>query len=101
MAMRASFDVEPIETPGSLSEKRSAQLAKRASAATRKCIRGIRGEFLATAYVAADGRVLAAGVAPPDEKGETASDCISDALLELKVKRGRERQASKVSFSIP
>lgn len=97
-----AFEVEPIEPPAEMPERGSEQLAKRASKATRKCMRGIRGDFVATAYVGPDGRVVSAGVAPPDENGEKASDCISDALRELRVKaRGRARTASKVSFSLP
>jgi hypothetical protein len=97
-----SFDVEPIEAPEALPERGSTLLAKRADAATRKCRRGIQGDFVATAYVGPDGRVAAAGVAPPDENGELASDCISEALRELRLtQRGRAQTASKVSFSLP
>lgn len=97
-----SFEVEPIQPPADLPEAGSEQLAKRAGKATQKCRRGIPGDFVATAYVGPDGRVMAAGVAPPDEHGEKASDCISEALRELRVRRrAGERAASKVSFSLP
>lgn len=97
----ASFEVEPIEAPDELSDSGTRQLAKRARAAARPCMKGIRGEFVATAYIGPDGRVMAAGVAPPNEDGEEAADCISDALLALRVvRRDRKPLASKTSFSL-
>ena len=38
------------------------------------------GNFEATVYVATDGSVLAAGVTPPDEAGESDVDCLVSTL---------------------
>ncbi len=44
------------------------------------CKRGQRGQFEATLYVATDGKVLSAGVTPPDESGEAVVDCLVGVL---------------------
>ena len=65
---------------------------------TAKCRQGIRGSFLATAYVRRDGRVRAAGVAPPHESGEEAADCIVKELLKLHFPSGGRE--GKLSFEL-
>jgi hypothetical protein len=49
-----------------------------------KCKDGHSGPFEATLYVGTEGEVLAAGVAPPDESGEDAVDCLVEALRAAK-----------------
>jgi hypothetical protein len=44
------------------------------------CRRGSSGQFEATAYVSAQGDVIAASVTPPDGSGEAAVDCLVDTL---------------------
>ena len=46
----------------------------------RSCKNGRRGEFRATAYVAADGSVLTASVTSPDEQGEQDVDCLVEVV---------------------
>jgi hypothetical protein len=82
---QTSFDVDPSEAPLALPSYKTALLAQRARAATSKCRKGIVGAFQATAYVGPAGEVLAAGVAPPDERGEGASDCIAEALRDVRI----------------
>ena len=97
-----SFDVDPAESPAAWPKYKTIALAQRASAATRKCRKGITGEFNATAYVGPKGDVIAAGVSPPNEKGEEASDCIAEALRDLRVGGlVADQRAAKVSFRIP
>lgn len=98
-----SFDVDPAEPPVAWPKYKTNALAQRASAATRKCRKGIAGDFHATAYVDARGEVLAAGVSPPNERGEEASDCIAEALRDLRVGGlvADQSAAAKVSFRIP
>jgi hypothetical protein len=72
----------------------------RARSETARCRRGIRGSFSATLYVRPSGQVVAAGVAPPSEKGEQAVDCIVEALLKARFRKTARRTA-KVSFAIP
>lgn len=44
--------------------------------AISECKSGSSGSFTVTAYVGTDGKVMAAGAAPPDEAGEGSVDCI-------------------------
>jgi hypothetical protein len=48
------------------------------------CIGGARGPYRVTAYIDRDGSVMGAGVAVPDERGESAADCIADATKAVK-----------------
>ena len=98
-----SFEVEPSEVPTTWPSYKTLSMAQRAGKATRKCREGIDGRFQATAYVSAKGDVLAVGVAPPDENGEQAADCIADALRDLRVRSltVAQRSTAKVSFMLP
>jgi hypothetical protein len=49
-----------------------------------KCKDGHSGAFEATLYVGTAGEVLSAGIAPPDESGEEAADCLVEALQAAK-----------------
>lgn len=98
-----SFDVDAADPPPLLPKWRTSLLTFRASSITKKCRKGVRGAFVATAYFGRRGDLLSIGVAPPDEKGEDAADCIVEALRDLRVDtRGSPPPAtSKVSFRIP
>jgi hypothetical protein len=49
------------------------------------CTEGAPGRYRATVYVQTNGTALAAGIAPPDERGEgSAADCIVDVLKSMK-----------------
>ena len=58
------------------------------------------GSFIATAYLRPDGRVKSAGVAPPSEAGEAASDCIVETISKLRF-RSPGKRAAKVTFKVP
>ncbi len=98
-----SFEVEPSEAPSSWPRFKAAAIAQRAREATRACRNGVEGSFVATVYVAPQGHVLSAGVAPPDERGEAASDCIVQALTTLRLRNlaVAQRDTAKISFSLP
>jgi len=118
-----TFEVEPSVRPLTWPRFKTSALAHRARAATRTCWKGVDGKFMATAYVEPGGRVIAAGVAFPNElksansndeptsdnsaarieESEKASDCIAVALRELRVKSltVAQRSTAKVSFSLP
>jgi len=98
----SSFDVDPSEPLSAWPKYKTSALERKARAATRECRSGLNGEFRATAYVSPEGDILAAGVAPPDEKGEQASDCIVGALRELRLRNltVAQRAPVKVSFSL-
>jgi len=94
-----SFDMDPRAEPISWEEKRIQRALRKAHGDVAKCRKGIPGNFMATAYVRPDGRVLAAGVAPPSEKGEDVADCVVDAIRRLRFGSPGAR-AAKVSFSL-
>ncbi len=100
---QTSFEVEPTAPPSSWPRFKAAAIAQRALEATRACRDGVEGSFVATVYVAPQGHVLSAGVAPPDERGEEASDCIAQALTRLRVRNlaVAQHDTAKVSFSLP
>lgn len=94
-----SFDLEPRTQPLPLEEervKKSIALVRKESA---KCRQGVRGTFTATAYIRTNGQVLAAGVTPPDEKGEDAVDCFVDIIKRVKFASPGNRIA-KLSFEL-
>jgi hypothetical protein len=50
-----------------------------------QCTQGAPGKYHATVYVQTNGMPLSAGVAPPDERGETGgADCLVDVLRGMK-----------------
>lgn len=98
-----SFEVQAAEQPTEISGARASWFAQRAGSATAACRKGHPAGFVATAYVSATGEVLSAGVAPPNEAGEAASDCIASRLRELRARglfAGRVAPA-KISVKIP
>lgn len=84
---RKSFAFDPsgdVREPVEWEAERVAPVIEGLSGELQECKRGARGEFVVTLYVGTDGRALAVGVAPPDEAGEVASDCIAGALGKAK-----------------
>ncbi|MBI5534672.1 MAG: hypothetical protein HY898_18245 [Deltaproteobacteria bacterium] len=98
----SSFEVDPSEAPITWPQYKTAALADRAMGVTRRCRKGIGGTFQATAYVGPKGDVIAAGVAPPNSKGEEVADCFAEALRAIQVGNLTvgQRKAAKVSFAI-
>jgi hypothetical protein len=97
-----SFDFEPSPdvrdaVPWSADRVASALSSGRSKLA--QCTHGARGRYRATAYVQTNGSVIAAGVAPPDERGEQNADCIANALKEMKFPSPGSWPA-KVSFEV-
>jgi hypothetical protein len=94
-----AFAIDAPTAPVLLEEKKMLPDVARARAAAAKCRHGIAGSFFATVHVRPDGHVSAAGVAPPNERGEDAVDCVVEALLKLRFSPSAPR-AAKVSFEI-
>jgi hypothetical protein len=94
-----AFAIDAPTAPVLLEEKRMLPDVTRARAAASRCRHGVKGSFFATVHVRPDGRVSAAGVAPPSERGEDVADCVVDALLKLRFRSSAPR-AAKVSFEI-
>jgi len=64
---------------------RVAKTLASARAKLSQCAQGVPGRYRATVYVHTNGTALAAGVSPPDERGEGAAvDCMVDVIRALK-----------------
>jgi hypothetical protein len=66
----------------------------------QECRAGVNGLFTATAVVKTDGSVRSVGIAPPDETGEQAADCIVDVIKGLTFPTTGSWPA-KVTFDVP
>lgn len=79
-----SFDLDPLTAPVEIDEAKQKKPIALVRKEAWRCRNGVRGAFRATVYVRATGKVLAAGVTPPNEKGETAADCMADLIRDVK-----------------
>jgi len=95
-----SFDIDPRAEPITWESKRVRRALSYAHTQLARCRKGVPGQFVATAYVRPDGRVAAAGVATPHERGEEAADCMVDTIRKLRFGSPGSR-AAKVSFELP
>lgn len=96
-----SFDLTPGTAPKDLDPKKYKIAIALAVKETTKCRkRGTWGQpFSVNAYLRYDGKPIAVGIAPPNEKGEEVIDCMVK-LLE-KIKFGNTgRKVSKLSFEM-
>lgn len=95
-----SFEIESPQAPTALDEERFKVAIKLARKETAKCRKaGAWGVFQATTYLRYDGRVLAAGISPPNEKGEAVVDCMAKALKKLRF-GSVGRKLGKLSFEL-
>jgi hypothetical protein len=79
---RKSFDFDPpndVRAPADYDESHLNKGLDKISGKLASC-KTSRGSYEATIYVATDGSVLAAGVTPPDEAGESSVDCLVSTL---------------------
>jgi hypothetical protein len=95
-----SFDVDPPREPIMWDEKKVKRAVSTVASGLRRCRRGASGQFVATAYVRPNGRVLAAGVAPPSAGTDEAVDCIVDTIQKMHFASPGSRSA-KVTFAVP
>jgi hypothetical protein len=80
---RKSFDFDPpndVRAPTSWDSEHVSDAVGKLSRKVSACKKGDSGAFEATVYVSTDGSVLAAGVTPPNEAGESDVDCLVSAL---------------------
>jgi len=80
---RKSFDFDPpndVRAPTSWDSDKVSDAIGKLSKKVSACKEGTNGAFEATVYVSTDGSVLAAGVTPPDEAGESNVDCLVGVL---------------------
>jgi hypothetical protein len=80
---RKSFDFDPpndVRPPTEWSSDRVSETLEEKSDEISKCKNGSRGAFKATMYVSTQGEALSVGIAPPDESGEAAVDCLVEVV---------------------
>jgi len=94
-----AYAIDAPTAPVLLEEKRVRADVARARAAASTCRHGVPGSFFATVHVRPDGRISAAGVAPPSERGEGVADCVVEAIRKLRFHASGQR-AAKVTFEI-
>jgi hypothetical protein len=79
---RKSFDFDPpndVRPPAEYDADHLGKGLDTISGRLASC-KETKGSYEATIYVATDGAVLAAGVTPPDEQGESSVDCLVSTL---------------------
>lgn len=96
----SSYEILAPREPMALEAKRIKRAIRQVTLETARCRHPHRGKFSATAYLKPNGRVLAAGVAPPNEEAEEASDCVVEAIERLRF-GPMGRRPAKVSFHVP
>ena len=80
---RKGFDFDPpndVRPPMEWEGERAQGALDNRRSALEKCKSSSTGSFVATIYVKTDGTVMAAGVAPPDEAGAAAVDCMVSVI---------------------
>jgi hypothetical protein len=80
---RKSFDFDPpndVRPPLEWDSDHVKSALKKLNDKIEDCRGGKSGTFEATAYVSPEGNVLAAGVTPPGADGESAADCMAEAI---------------------
>jgi hypothetical protein len=80
---RKSFDFDPpndVRPPTEWDSERVQDAVSSKSSDIQKCKGDASGTYNVTMYVDTKGKALAVGIAPPDEKGEAAVDCLVDVL---------------------
>lgn len=95
-----SFDIDAPTEPVSWEARRGLRALNHVYGEVARCRKGIPGSFVATVYVSPDGRVVTAGVATPNERGEEAADCVTEALRRMRFGSHGDK-AAKVSFALP
>jgi hypothetical protein len=69
-----------VRPPTEWSSDRVSETLEDKSDDISKCKNGSSGAFKATMYVSTQGEALSVGIAPPDESGESAVDCLVEVV---------------------
>jgi hypothetical protein len=80
---RKSFDFDPpndVRAPTNWDGEHVSDAVGKLARKVSACKKGDGGTFEATVYVSTDGSVMAAGVTPPNEAGESNVDCLVTTL---------------------
>lgn len=92
-----AYDATPAKERSTFDEKKAAPAIEQVRAMTKRCRKGSAAEFTVTAYLKADGRVQAAGLAmtSPDDD---AAECIVATVK--KARFGWPGKDAKLSFAL-
>jgi hypothetical protein len=99
---RKSFEFDPpndVRAPTSWDGEHVSDAVGKLSRKVSACKKGGNGAFEATLYVGTDGSVMAAGVTPPNEAGESDVDCLV-ATLKSATLPSPGSWPAKVTFSL-
>jgi hypothetical protein len=99
---RKSFEFDPprdVRPPTDWSSDRVESTLQKLGDRIGECKSGSSGRYSVTMYVGTNGEPLAVGIAPPDERGEEAADCLVEALKSAKYPPPGSWPA-KVTFSL-
>lgn len=98
---RKSFDFDPpndVRAPAEYDQGHLSRGLEKIAGKLGAC-KGSQGSYEATMYVGTDGSVLAVGVTPPSEEGESAVDCLVSTLKDASFPSPGSWPA-KVTFSL-
>lgn len=99
---RNSFDFDPpndVRPAEQWSSDKVEETISSVGSQIAKCKQGAGGSYEVTMYVTTQGSPLSVGIAPPDERGEAASDCLVQVLKSASYPKPGSWPA-KVSFSL-
>ncbi|MEZ4226597.1 MAG: AgmX/PglI C-terminal domain-containing protein [Polyangiaceae bacterium] len=99
---RNSFDFDPpndVRPAEEWSADKVSETLDAKRSEISQCKSSAPGSYEVTLYVKTDGRALAVGVTPPDERGEAAVDCLVETLMGAEFPKPGSWPA-KVSFSL-
>jgi hypothetical protein len=94
-----SFDVDASVEPITLKAERAKSAKKNLGDKLKRCALSSQAPFVATASIDSRGRVMSAGVAPPDAESEDKADCVVEAVRAMKF-RSPGGKAAKITFEI-
>jgi len=97
-----AFDAGDAREPTAWASDKMFDAIASAQKSIDKCKAGTSGNFAVTAYVVPDGKngkVEAAGIAPPNKEGEAKVDCLVDVVKSMRVPSPGS-YAAKVSFKL-
>jgi hypothetical protein len=94
-----SFDVDASVEPIPWKSEKARTAKKNVGEKLKRCALSSEARFVATAYVDTKGRVLSAGVAPPDAESEEKADCVVEAVRAMKF-RSPGGKPAKITFEL-
>lgn len=98
LAERA-YEIDPRSPAKELEEKWVKPAVAKARTHAYKCRKkGLRGRVTVTAWLAPNGKVLGAGITPPNERFEEVADCVAEAVA--KVRFGKVGRRMRLSFEL-